>query len=260
MKALKRNLLVAIGELLVFVMLFASATYAFLYVATSIKIEDMDLQIQTVGQLLIRNMQDPLDEFSKQITFNLDEENEGIYDEVTTVNGIDFFYEFYNQEVLFEEGFFVRDFAFISNVDMNVYLDSIGDEIFTTTSTGGEADVVNALRIGFVPFTYDGDIKVYEEPPISIYSRLREQTFVYQDPNYQEDQKEIEEEMVDGIYVDNFTTLGKEGGHILFSVEANVERYVRLLIWVEGNDPDSIAKIAQADFSVNIQFVGEHIW
>ena len=265
MKKMKRKLFIAISELLIVVLLFSGATFAFFQITTTLNVDQAHLRVQTVSELLVRNMDDPLDEFGNQLVFNLDLEEEIVYDEVTTVDGVNFFYQLPDFNVAEGNNYLIRNFSFWAPSDLDVFLTTPGEVFETNETTESMQKVVNVLRVGFIPFVLEddgqgGEIKVFEEPPISIYSRVRESTFVYQDLNFQEVEEEVtnffgETQLVEGIYVQNFTQLGV-GGEKVFSVTADEERFVRIVIWVEGNDPNSTAAIAEANFSVYLQLSG----
>ncbi|WP_130861045.1 hypothetical protein [Bacilliculturomica massiliensis] len=139
------------------------------------------------------------------------------------------------------KNFLEFDLYFISSQDMDVYLteeDSIAGQKdgtdFSTSETGGKADVLNCIRVSFAP---DGGSSVIYEPhkvgstTLSVLGKGTQDTF----------------------------TKAKTGDADakLFSLTAETPKKVTVRVWIEGDDDDCIDKVIKATFSGRLRFEGQ---
>ena len=113
-----------------------------------------------------------------------------------------------------------------------------------------EANVVNTLRLTFLSYSEVDDglgniTRTYQSELPNIYARNKTETIVEQDLDYEE-----------AVIVPSFTTLGVTGGTPVFQTTAYTDNYIRMIIWLEGNDEDTVAEIATAVFSATITLKG----
>lgn len=250
MKTIKKKIIILLIEAIVCFAILMSATYAFFLVSMQVSMTSINVTVMTTNELVVKEASDPLSIFGNNFNFTIDEEFE--MQAVTTVTAHSFFYEFgepaedENDEPY---GYIVRDYIFFSYGDLDVYLEDNGD-IFLTDEEGEEANVVNTLRLTFLSYSEVDDglgniTRTYQSELPNIYARNKTETIVEQDLDYEE-----------AVIVPSFTTLGVTGGTPVFQTTAYTDNYIRMIIWLEGNDEDTVAEIATAVFSATITLKG----
>lgn len=248
---IKKKLFILIFESIAILSFLVSATYAWFRVYYEVDVSSMQVSVETTNDLLVKLADDLVGDFTTNFDFTIDSEFE--MQAVTTVTAHSYFYEFgeaAEDEYGVPYGYIAIDYNFFSVGDLDVYLSDANGAVFTTTETNEDRQkIIYGLRLTFISYTeiddgMGGTIRTYQEALPAIYALNDTETIVTQDTNY-----------TPSATVPSFTTLGTSGTPV-FSTIGRADNFIRMIIWLEGNDEDTIAALAESTFSVSILLEG----